>query len=129
MAKIVDNTVLDAALMKIQGYPIAVTPANTQMFVCSTQPTTYAEASTTYMLAAKTAIPSTDYAIADGTSGRRLTTTQYSGVSITNTGSAQHIAICNASVLLYVTTCTAQTINSGGTVTIPSWYIELADPT
>jgi hypothetical protein len=33
------------------------------------------------------------------------------------------------SKLLYVTTCTSQSLTSGGTVTVPAWDIEIADAT
>ena len=45
-------------------------------------------------------------------------------------GGADHVALCKTgtSVLLYVTTCTAQALVAGNTVTAPAWKITLGDP-
>jgi hypothetical protein len=121
MAKLVHDNVLDAALNLIK------TTANL-MVVCSTQPTTRAEAVTTYALA-DVAMTSTDYTVSNGdTNGRKVRVAAKSAVPVDVTGSAQHIALVDATNLLYVTTCTTQTITSGNTVDIPVWDIEIADP-
>jgi hypothetical protein len=122
MAKLVDDSVLDGALNVLKNA--------TAISVCSTQPTTRAEAITTYMLATKT-ISGTDFTgPANGdTNGRKITSNQHSAISITNSGNAQHIALTSGTVLLYVTTCTNQALTSGNTVTIPVWDVEIADPT
>jgi hypothetical protein len=126
MAKIVDDSVLDGALNIIKNNA-------TQICVCSTQPTTYTEAITTYMLAKKSTLTSGDYTVADDAVspyGRKVTVAQQSTISVTNGGSAQHVALCGAAATLYyVTTCTAQTLVSGNTVTIPAWKIQIGDPT
>lgn len=125
MGKTVHDDFLDGALN------IAKNNA-TRICVCSTQPTTYTEAITTYMLAIKT-ITSTDFTgPANGdTSGRKLTSNQHTAITITNSGDAQHVALCDSanSKLLLVTTCTTQTLTAGNTVTIPTWKDEIADPT
>lgn len=70
-----------------------------------------------------------DYTIANGdASGRKITISEQTGVSITATGSAQHIVLSLAGVIKAITTCTAQTLTTGGTVTFPSWKHEVADP-
>jgi hypothetical protein len=121
MGKLVDDSVLDGALNVIKNNVTAVS-------VCSTQPTTSTEAITTYMLTTKT-ISGTDFTGPENdTSGRKLTSVQHSAVSITNSGTAQHVAYTSASVLLYVTTCTNQALTSGNTVTIPAWKITIPDP-
>lgn len=125
MAKIVDNSVLDAALAKIA--------TGTSISVCSTQPTTRTEAITTYMLATAsqtTGLGGASYgAAADGTtSGRKMTVAQKTDIPVTNTGTALHIAICDGTTLLYVTTCTSQGLTAGNTVTVPAWTVEIADP-
>jgi len=124
MAKSVHNDVLDAALSYIKDNA-------TRISVCSTEPTTHTEALTTYMLAIKT-ITSADFTgPADGdTNGRKLRSNQHANISVTNGGSAQHVALTDFgnSKLLLVTTCTAQTLTSGNTVTIPVWDDEIADP-
>jgi hypothetical protein len=71
-----------------------------------------------------------DYTIADGdTNGRKLTVLQQTAMSITASGTANHIVLDDGTTLLYVTTATAQALTSGGTVTVPAWDIEIADPT
>jgi hypothetical protein len=124
MAKIVDDSVLDGALNIVKN-------GATQMSVCSSQPTTYAEAITTYKLAIKTGLTSASYTgPANGdSSGRKLTTVAQSAITVDSSGTATHIALCSGSILLYVTTCTSQALTAGNTVTIPAWKMEIADPT
>ena len=99
------------------------------MHVCSTEPTTRTEAVTTYQLASAVMTPDTDFTKGDGdTNGRKVTVAAKSGLTIDNTGNAQHIALTDGSNLLYVTTCTAQQLTAGGTVDVPAWDIEIADP-
>ena len=55
-----------------------------------------------------------------------------SGVSITNSGDATHVALVDHAgdgQLLLVTTCTTQTLTAGGTVDIPTFDHEIADAT
>lgn len=69
-----------------------------------------------------------DYTKANGdTSGRKLTIAQQLDLAITASGDAQHIVLDDG-VNIYVTTCTLQTLTSGGTVTVPAFDIEIADP-
>ena len=125
MAKSVNNTdILDVALNVIKNN------AN-KMVVCSSQPTTYAEANATYMLA-NVAMASGDFTLAAGdTSGRKITSGAKSGVSVTNSGTATHVAWIDStnSKLYIVTTCTSQAINTGGTVDFPAWKYEINQPT
>lgn len=70
-----------------------------------------------------------DYTIGDGdTSGRKVTVAQQADMSISSTGDADHVALDDGTDLIYVTTCTLQSLTSGGTVTAPAWDIEVADP-
>lgn len=123
MAKSVHDDVIDAALSYIKTNA-------TRICVDSTEPTTYTQAETTYMLAIKT-ITSTDFTgPADGTSGRKLTSNQHTDITISNSGTAAHIAFTvNGSKLLFVTTCTNQALVATYLVTIPSWIIQIGDPT
>lgn len=103
----------------------------TRMNVCSTSPTTYAEATSTYMLA-NVAITSTDLTIANGdSSGRKVTVAAKSGLSVANSGTAEHIALTGStgSTLLLVTGCTTQALTTGNTVDVPTWDDEIADIT
>ena len=131
MAKWSNDENMDAMLNNIKNNA-------TRLCVCSAQPTTFAEATTTYdggaskyKLAIKT-ISSTDFTgPADGdVSGRKLTVNEASGITVDATASATHIALCDFddSKLLYVTTCTSQALTLGNTVTVPAFDIEVADP-
>lgn len=121
MAKWVADAVLDAALDKIATATI--------MNVCSQQPTTRAEAVTTYALA-DVVMAGGDYTKADGTTnGRKVTVASKSGVTVDASGTATHVALSDATVLLYVTTCTSQALTSGNTMTFGSWSVEFGDPT
>lgn len=122
MAKSVNDLVLDGAF--------GVLDDGNQMTVCSAEPTTRTQAITTNMLASVAMTPTTDYTKANGdTSGRKCTMAAKNAVAVTNSGTATHIAICDATNLLYVTTCTSQVLTAGNTVNIPAWKVEIADPT
>jgi hypothetical protein len=124
MAKVVDDVVLDGALNIIKNNAI-------RMAVCTTQPANYAGIAA-LTLATATMAPA-DMIVANGdTSGRKLTMAAKSGVTITGAGTqtAGHVVLHdNAAVMHYVTTCNAQSLTNGGTVNIPAWKIEIADPT
>jgi hypothetical protein len=121
MAKAVGDAVLDAALDKIATANI--------MTACSAQPTTRTEAVTTYALA-DVAMSGGDYTKADaGGGGRQTTVAQKTGVTVDANGTATHVALCDGTTLLYVTTCTSQVLTSGNTMTFGSWIITLGDPT
>lgn len=124
MAKAVHDDVLDGAHDIIRNNC-------TRMVACSAQPTTYTEGNSTYALADVT-MASGDFTKANGdVSGRKLTVAAKSGVTVDTSGSATHIALLDVtnSKLLYVTTCTTQSLTSGNTVNFPAWDIEIADPT
>jgi len=126
MAKTVHDDVLDGALNILKNNV-------TRMTVCSSQPTTYAEANATYALADVT-LSSTDFTNANGdSSGRKTTVGAQSSGLIDTSGTATHVALLDVSnsKLLYVTTCTSQalTANGSNTVNFPAWDIEIADPT
>ena len=127
MAKWSNDSAMDAMLAYIDDA--------TLLTVCSAQPTTYAEASSTYKLADVVLTAGDgngDFTIANGdSSGRKLTVAQQANIDIDSSGTATHVALCisGSSTLLYVTTCTSQSLTAGGTVTVPAWDIEVADPT
>ncbi len=122
MAKLVHDDVLDGAWDVLDQGDIQT--------VCAGQPTTRTEAITTFKLADIAMTPNTDYTKANGdTSGRKVTMAAKSAVPVDTSGTADHIAICDATRLLYVTTCTSQVLTSGNTVNIPAWSAEIADPT
>lgn len=125
MAKATPDDVLDAFLDEIA--------LATMLYVCSAQPANFAgiAAVTLASVALTPGDGGGDFTIANGdTSGRKLTVAQQAAISITASGTANHIvlAISGSSRLIYITTCTSQALTSGGTVTVPAWDIEVADP-
>ena len=122
MAKIVHDDVLDGAFLVLDNAD--------QMTACGTQPTTRAQAVSTYSLASTAMTPATDYTISNGdTNGRKVRMATKTGVSVGTSGTATHVALCDATRLLYVTTCTSQALTSGNTVDFPVWDVEIGDPT
>lgn len=125
MAKATPDDVLDTFLDEIA---LADT-----LYVCSGQPANFAGIAAV-ALADVTLTPGDgngDFAIGNGdTNGRKVAVAQQSAVPIDSSGTANHIVLADAanSRLLYVTTCTAQALTSGGTVTVPAWDVEIADP-
>jgi hypothetical protein len=114
MAKIVHDNVLDGAADIVDQADIQT--------ICNAQPTTRTEAITTFKLADVAMTPNTDFTKANGdTSGRKVTVAAKSSVNVDTSGTATHVALCDATRLLYVTTCTSQALTSGN--------IEIADPT
>lgn len=124
MGKVVGDVVLDAALAKIA--------TATSQIACSAQPANYAGiAAVTLATATMTAGDGNDYAIADGDGGgRKVTMAQKTGVTITGAGTQQanHVSLDDGVALLYVTTCTAQDLVNGNTMTFNTWKVEIADP-
>lgn len=132
MPKSIHDNVLDAALDYIKqngtGISVVMNPS---------APTTYANAWTdvpgaTGVLATETMATTADYTISNGdTNGRKVAVSQKADITIDYNGTADHIAIVDTAntLLLLVTTCTAQVLTSGGTVTINTFDDEIADPT
>ena len=122
MGKTVHNDVLDAAHNEIKNNCNLMT-------LCSQEPTTRTEAVTTYALA-DVAMTSDDFEIADGdVSGRKCTVAEKAAVDVDADGLASHVALCDDTRVLRVTTCTEQQVYTGNTVTFPSWKFEIQDPT
>lgn len=122
MAKSVHDNVLDGAFDVLDQADL--------MTVCNAEPTTRTEAITTFKLADVAMVPNTDFTKANGdTNGRKCTVAAKSAVAVDTTGTATHVALVDATRLLYVTTCTSQALTSGNTVNIPAWDVEIADPT
>ena len=122
MAKWQNDLILDAALNYVKSN-------GTQVCLCTAQPTTYTQATSTYKIAIKTGLTSSDFTLADGdVSGRKLTVAAQSNVTVDTPGTATHIAVCSGSVLLFVTTCTSKAI-SGDLVNIPAFDYEIEDVT
>ena len=121
MGKSVSNDVLDGAFDVLDQADL--------MIVCSAEPTTRTEAVSTFALADVAMTPNTDFTKADGdVSGRKCTVAAKNGVNVDSSGTGNHVALCDGTRLLYVTTCTSQALTAGNTVNFPSWRVELADP-
>ena len=122
MAKAVNSDVLDAA--------IAVVRTATKMVALAAQPADYPTASA-QALASVTMAPA-DFAlpVAGVVDGRRTTVGSKSGVAVGVAGTANYVALTDAgtSRLLYVTTCPAQALVTGGTVSFSAWDIEFGQP-
>ena|SRR3990172_3500587 len=122
MAKTASDLVIDNGPQYIKDNAILMT-------VCTTQPTTYAEATSTYKLA-DVVMASGDFTLSNGdTSGRKVRVAAKSSVPIDTSGTALFVALVDAAALLIVTTCTSQSLTAGGTVDFPVWDDEIADPT
>lgn len=123
MGKSTANAVLDAALSYVS------TNAD-RICVCSTEPTTYTEAITTYKLAISTT-PSFQSPADRGGGGREMEVDAEVDMNVDASGDAEHIALCysGGSSLLIVTTCTLQNLTSGNDVSTPAWKIGIGDPT
>lgn len=129
MAKWGDDSVANAAL--------AVIATCDRMFVCSgaAAPANYAAASGTADLATHNLTAGDgngDWTIANGdSSGRKLTLAQQATITVDHSGDATHIAfgVSGTTTLLWVCTCTTQTLTQGNTVTVPAFDVdEIADP-
>jgi len=94
------------------------------------QPATYADAFTNLNLA-KVTMAGGDFTNSDDSSGRKCQVGAKSGITIIANGTAQHVAIVKSgdTTLRYVTTCSGQVLTSGGTVDVPTWKINIQDPT
>lgn len=144
MAKVKWNndTMLDSALKWVSGDAISTLGA-TRMFVCrkkadDSPPSTYAQASTTSddtdnaLCLATIEIDTGDFGDPEAATGggRKIQVAQQADASVAATGSADYIVLANhtsSGTLMYITTCTAQTLTSGNTVTVPAWYITIDD--
>ncbi len=122
MGKVVADAVLDAALNQIATANL--------MVALPSEPASFAAAQSAKL--AEVAMTSGDFSISNGTvSGRRVVVAGKSGLTVTTSGTANHIALLNTaatSALLYVTTAPSEVLTSGGTLNIASWQAEIADP-
>ena len=121
MSKFANNDVLDGSL--------SVVATATRMVAVSGQPANYAAADAGKL--AEATLTGTDFTLAAGDiSGRKVTVAAKSGLSVITAGTADHIALLDPALskLLYVTTCPAQALVDGGTVSIASWAVEVGAP-
>jgi len=124
MAKSIADDVLDAA-----GAELATA---TRMVVCSGEPANFAGIAAVALadVTLTAGVGGGDYTQAAGdVSGRKTTVVQQSAIPIDSSGDATHISLDDGTTLQGVTTCTTQTLTSGGTVTVPAIDFEWTDPT
>lgn len=120
MAFLSDN-VLDSGL----NY---ATTNGTVVHICSQQPATYAEATSTYTLGNKSGL--TVGSPANGSpNGRAVTIPAITDGSVTGTGTATHWALVSGTVLIASNSLTAsQSVTSGNTFTLDAQTIRIPDP-
>jgi hypothetical protein len=121
MSKNIPDVQIDGMLQLVEG---------DQLHICTAQPTTFAEATTTFQLATFTV--GADYTLANGdTSGRKNTLAALVGATIDNTGTATHAAVtlASGSQLKLVTTTVSQLLTSGGTVDTTAFSHEIQQVT
>lgn len=121
MAFIADY-VLDAALAKLD------TEAN-RLDICSQEPTTYAEATSTYTLGNKTSL-SVGAPADRSPSGRKVTVAAITDGSVTGTGTASHWAIVdtgNSRLLATGALSSSQAVTNGNTFTLGAFDIGIPD--
>jgi hypothetical protein len=123
MGKWANDAMMDAALDYVKGATelwvttlLDATPTRTEVAAAD--------------LAGPLTMDGSDYAAnSDGvTNGRKTIVAAQNGLSVHTTGSAENVALSDATNLRYVTSCTAQTLTGGNTVNVPAWNIEVADP-
>jgi hypothetical protein len=122
MAKYSNPLFLDAALDYLSTN-------GTRYDICSAQPANYAGIAAVTL--GTTTLVGGDYTKANGdVSGRKVTVAAKNGISITATGTANHVAISNGSNnLIYVTTLASnQSVTSGNTADIASFKVEIENP-
>lgn len=130
MARLAADDVLDDGLDAMKA---AVDAVAGEMTICEGAPTTFEHADSnkgtaTGKVLARVVNPK--LTIADDTSGRKVTISAETGITIDVSGTADHIALTNGTdKLWFATTCTSQALVAGGTVDVPAWKINVQDPT
>lgn len=106
-----------------------LTTNGTRLDICSTEPTTYAEATSTYTLGNEGTLSIGSPADRTG-GGREVTVAAISDASVTGTGTAAFYAITNGSDTLYATgsLSSSQGVSSGNTFSLGSFTIGIPDP-
>lgn len=122
MPKWVNPLVLDQALNEIAESNLMVAIAG--------QPADFAAAQAGKLV--EVALVPGDFTLAAGdVSGRKVTVAGKADLAVLVDGTADHVALLDTvgSRLLYVTTCPAQGVVTGGTVSFDEWSVEIGDPT
>lgn len=118
MAKYENPVIIDAALGYLQNNANKIT-------IATAQPTTYAQAATTYALGTL-GVASGNFTLADGDSTGRKITYGPGTVVVGTSGTVNHIAFVatgGAGTLLFVGTCAPISVTAAGTVVIAAWDV------
>lgn len=128
MAKFALDLIMDAAL------DFLISNADT-LAVCAGEPADYTAATTLAnsggSQVGSTSVASGDFTKADGdTSGRKVTVSGQSSISVDADGTADHVAILDDtnSRILLITTMPSQGVSSGGTMSTDPFDEEIEDP-
>lgn len=111
------------------GLTVLDTEAN-RLDICSSEPTTYAAATSTYTLGNKTSLSIGAPADRSG-GGRDVTVASFTDGSVTGTGTAAYYAITdttNSRLLATGSLSSSQSVTSGNTFSISSFKIGIPDP-
>jgi hypothetical protein len=105
----------------------------TKMIVCSGDTAPADGAAAIAAALATTSMAPGDFTEGDdatGGLGRKVTIAAKPDVGVDVSGIATCVALLDVSnTLVYVTTCVTQTLTEGNTVNLPSWKIQIGDPT
>lgn len=127
MAKWTNDTGLDAALAWYADCDV--------LHICTAQPTTYTEATSTYSIGSVAVTPGDgngDFTIGDGaTDGRALTVAAQTIASASGSGTMTHLALVKTTgtTLRLVDTTPSTTVTAGNQVDLGSFTQTLRDPT
>ncbi|HTF96745.1 MAG TPA: hypothetical protein VL995_11480 [Cellvibrio sp.] len=123
MAKALDVAVLDAALDRF------ATSINVSL--CSNQPANFAGIAAVRLAAGVHTAGAGNGSFtksAGDVSGRKITIAALNNLSITASGTCNHVAYDDGTTLLCVATCSPQALTSGGTVSLGTHKIEIQAP-
>lgn len=98
--------------------------------ICSQEPTTYTEATSTYTLGNKTSPTVSSPADRSG-GGREVTVSAISDGSVTATGTATHFALVdtnNSRLLVAGALDSSESVTNGNTFTLTSFKVGIPDP-
>ncbi|MGI4876647.1 MAG: hypothetical protein ACRYG4_04105 [Janthinobacterium lividum] len=116
MAKFIAVVVEDASLDAIA--------LGVEMYFCNGQPVDRASA-IAQKSTAVIPLTSADFSKANGATGVRVLTVAAKSATGTVAQTADHVAICSSTALLYVTTSVAQTVNVGAAVNSAAFTVQV----
>lgn len=102
------------------------------LYICSQQPTTFTEASSTYALGSKASPTITGPTDGGAGGGRQVTVSAISDGSVTADGTATHFALTDDSLsklLVAANLASSQAVTNGNPFTLTAINIQIPDPT